>query len=405
MPASDRPSKSSKGSGSKGSGSKGSGSRDSGKPKKSGARSGAKSGAKPGAKFGKPGKFSKSSASSPFKARRGKAGKQDEKKGDRNSGQQTRQAGDRKSDLSEREAFERRFKAGSRAANKKKKTSHRTRKRFGQHWLKDDRILNEIVAAAHLTPDDRVLEIGPGQGVLPQRLLDLAASVVAVELDRDLCKPLVAKFGDLDNFLLFQGDFLAIDVDALTAEFADRFHRQTKVVANIPYNITGPILEKLLGRIDRPNPRPFQEIVLLVQREVADRVCASADTKAFGALSVRVQYLADCELVCAVPASAFKPPPKVESAVIRLVPRPIAVPATNPKHLASLVKVGFANKRKMLRNNLVSIVDRELLLATFEQLGIDSQIRAEDLSTETWVALSNALVAAEVAEPSEPEAT
>lgn len=293
------------------------------------------------------------------------------------------------------EQFERRFKAGNRAAEtqakKARKHGHQARKRFGQHWLTDDRVLNAIIAAANLKADDRILEIGPGKGVLTQRLLERAASVVAVELDRDLCDPLVSKFGERDNFLLLQGDFLALDVDALTANFAEHFHGQTKVVANIPYNITGPILEKLLGTIAQPNPTPLREIVLLVQKEVADRLSAIAGTKAFGALSVRVQYLADCERICNVPATAFNPPPKVESAVIRLVPRPITSPANDPKHLASIVKVGFANKRKMLRNNLGNIIDSDRLMATFEQLAINPETRAEQLDTSIWVALSNAL--------------
>lgn len=301
------------------------------------------------------------------------------------------------------EQFERRFNAGNRAAENKakktKKSGHQARKRFGQHWLTSDHVLNEIIAAANLISSDRVLEIGPGRGILTHRLLDRAESVVAVELDRDLCDPLVAKFGERDNFLLLQGDFLALDVNELTAKFADHFHGQTKVVANIPYNITGPILEKLLGTIAQPNLTPFQEIVLLVQKEVAERLSAVAGTKAFGALSVRVQYLADCDLVCDVPATAFKPPPKVESAVIRLIPRPIVTPATNPKHLASIVKVGFANKRKMLRNNLGNIIDRDRLMATFEQLAIDPETRAEQLDTSVWIALSNTLCAADLSQP------
>ena len=294
------------------------------------------------------------------------------------------------------EQFERRFNAGNRAAENKAKKSaksgHQARKRFGQHWLTSDRVLNEIVAAANLTASDRVLEIGPGKGIMTHRLLERAESVVAVELDRDLCDPLVAKFGEREKFLLLQGDFLALDVDALTANFADHFHGQTKVVANIPYNITGPILTKLLGTIAQPNPAPFREIILLVQKEVAERLSAVAGTKAFGALSVRVQYLADCELVCNVPATAFNPPPKVESAVIRLIPRPIVTPANNPKHLASIVKVGFANKRKMLRNNLGNIIDRDRLMTTFEQLSINPEARAEELDTQVWIALSNALL-------------
>ena len=164
-----------------------------------------------------------------------------------------------------------------------------------------------------------------------------------------------------------------------------------KVVANIPYYITGPILEKLLGRISAPNPHPFDQIVLLIQKEVAERVCARPGSRVFGALSVRVQYLADCDLVCTVPAKAFQPPPKVDSAVVRLKPRPIQVAAHDPKYLEQLVTLGFATKRKMLRNNLGSIVERDRLTDVLTQLGLNPQARAEELGIADWVALSNTL--------------
>ncbi|WP_017659746.1 16S rRNA (adenine(1518)-N(6)/adenine(1519)-N(6))-dimethyltransferase RsmA [Baaleninema simplex] len=265
----------------------------------------------------------------------------------------------------------------------------RPRKRFAQHWLRSDAVLNKIVEAAQLSSSDRVLEIGPGQGVLTRRLFPEVKSLVAVELDRDLCRKLAQKFGDIENFILLQGDFLALDVPEALNVAPEIFHHQNKVVANIPYNITGPILEKLLGKIAKPNPNPYDSIVLLVQKEVGDRLCAKPGSKAFGALSVRVQYLADCEIVCSVPRKAFYPPPKVESAVVKLTPRNISTPAENPKWLSTLVKVGFANKRKMLRNNLKSLVDRDRLMEFFEKQNLEPEIRAERLSVKDWVALSN----------------
>ncbi|MGC9503734.1 16S rRNA (adenine(1518)-N(6)/adenine(1519)-N(6))-dimethyltransferase RsmA [Baaleninema sp.] len=265
----------------------------------------------------------------------------------------------------------------------------RPRKRFAQHWLRSDAVLNKIVEAAELSKGDRVLEIGPGQGVLTRRLFPEVKSLVAVELDRDLCRKLVKKFGDIENFLLLQGDFLALDLPEALKEAPEIFHHQNKVVANIPYNITGPILEKLLGKIATPNPNPYDAIVLLVQKEVGDRLCAKPGSKAFGALSVRVQYLADCEIVCSVPRKAFYPPPKVESAVVKITPREISNPAENPKWLSTLVKVGFSNKRKMLRNNLKSLVDREPLFEFFETRNLKPEVRAERLSVEDWIALSN----------------
>jgi len=265
------------------------------------------------------------------------------------------------------------------------------RKQFGQHWLRSEKALGKIVAAAALQAGDRVLEIGPGTGILTRQLLSQAEAVIAVEIDRDLCELLVKKFGTIENFLLLQGDFLCLDLDTLLAP-VPAFQTPNKVVANIPYNITGPILEKLLGTITRPVASPFERIVLLLQKEVALRLQAKAGTTHYGALSVRMQYLASCEFICDVPASAFQPPPKVDSAVIRLQPRPIAQPADNPKHLETILKVGFASRRKMLRNNLQSLIDRDRLSQFLEQLKLNPQVRAEDLSVENWVALSNLLV-------------
>lgn len=263
------------------------------------------------------------------------------------------------------------------------------RKQFGQHWLRSDKALNRIVAAAELHKDgDRVLEIGPGKGVLTRQLLNRVESVVSVEIDRDLCEFLAKKLGSIPNFLLLQDDFLSLDLESVLTPFPN-FQKPNKVVANIPYNITGPILEKLLGTIAHPNSHAYDLIVLLMQREVALRLVAKAGSKHFGALSVRVQYLADCDYVCDVPASAFFPPPKVDSAVVRLRPRTIATPADHPQKLETLVKLGFSSKRKMLRNNLQSLVEREQLNQLLENLGVDPQVRAEDLSVEQWITLSN----------------
>lgn len=264
------------------------------------------------------------------------------------------------------------------------------RKQFGQHWLRSEKALQKIVAAAGLVEGDRVLEIGPGRGALTRPLLEKAAAVVAVEIDRDLCKLLVEKLGKINHFLLLQGDILSLDLEAALAGFPD-FQQPNKVVANIPYNITGPILEKLLGAIATPNPRPFEVIVLLLQKEVALRLCARPGSRNYGALSVRVQYLAECEWICDVPAQAFQPPPKVDSAVVRLRPRQFHLPVTDVRKLETLVKLGFATKRKMLRNNLMSVVERDRLNKLLEQLEINPQARAEDLSVENWVALSNQL--------------
>lgn len=272
----------------------------------------------------------------------------------------------------------------------------RPRKVFAQHWLKSEKALDAIIKAAECTESDRfakgdcVLEIGPGTGILTRRLLPLVESLVAVEIDRDLCQLLSKQLGKTENFLLLQGDFLTLDLPSYLAAFPN-FHKPNKVVANIPYNITGPIIEKLLGTIANPNPEPFDSIVLLVQKEVAERLYAKPGSKTFGALSVRVQYLAECELICTVPAGAFHPPPKVDSAVVRLRPRKIEIPALNPRQLENFLKLGFGSKRKMLRNNLQSVIERDRLSHLLEQLKINPQARAEDLGVQQWVILANEL--------------
>ncbi len=265
------------------------------------------------------------------------------------------------------------------------------RKRFGQHWLKNEQVLDKIVRAAELKPSDRLLEIGPGTGILTRKLLPYCQTLLSIEIDRDLCKKIVKQFGNRENFLLLEGDFLSIDLEKYIQEFP-KFQNPQKVVANIPYNITGPILEKLLGTITKPPREKYELIVLLVQKEVAERLCAKPGTKSYGALSVRVQYLADCELICYVPSSAFYPPPKVDSAIVRISPKNIENIPENPQNLDKLLKLGFGEKRKMLRNNLKSLVDREQWDKIMLEFEINPQARAEDISLEQWISLSNKLL-------------
>ncbi|MBD2112839.1 MULTISPECIES: 16S rRNA (adenine(1518)-N(6)/adenine(1519)-N(6))-dimethyltransferase RsmA [Cyanophyceae] len=270
--------------------------------------------------------------------------------------------------------------------------SQPTRKRFGQHWLTDEKVLHRMLEAAAVTRQDTVLEIGPGTGALTRWLLPLANAVVAVEIDRDLVRKLNNQFAKHDNFRLVPSDILELDIAAVSRDKNFDFGLPNKVVANIPYYITGPILEKLLGTLAEPNPDPYDAIVLLVQKEVAERLYARPGRKAFGALSVRVQYLADCELVCPVPARAFQPPPQVDSAVVKITPRPPVTPSDDLAGFDRLVKLGFGSKRKMLRNNLKGVVDRDELEAMMTALAIEPTARAEDLSVEQWVALSNTIL-------------
>lgn len=268
--------------------------------------------------------------------------------------------------------------------------SFRPRKRFGQHWLRSELALSQIVAAAELSQKDHLLEIGPGTGILTRRLLPQAASVVAVEIDRDLCQQLSKSLGKVENFLLLSGDILNLSLEDCLQAFP-HFRPINKVVANIPYNITGPILEKLLGTIAQPRQPSYDSIVLLMQKEVAERLVAQPGTKPYGGLSVRVQYLARCEWIAEVPKKAFQPPPQVDSAILRLSPYTLTSPAHNPRFLEQLVKLGFANRRKMLRNNLKSLLDGDRLMPILKDLQIEAQVRAEELSLSQWIDLSNQL--------------
>jgi 16S rRNA (adenine1518-N6/adenine1519-N6)-dimethyltransferase len=265
---------------------------------------------------------------------------------------------------------------------------HRARKRFGQHWLVDDAVLERIVAAAELVPGDRVLEVGPGRGALTQRLLaSPLEALVAVELDRDLVAGLRQRFAGDPRFHLIEGDALEVSLQAEGVE------PPTKVVANIPYNITGPLLERLVGRLDRPVQPAYARLVLLVQQEVGERIRALPGSSACSALSVRMQLLARCRSVCPVPPRCFTPPPKVMSEVILLEPLPTherLAPAV-ARQVESLLRRCYVSRRKMLRNTLAGVLPPEALMALAAEAGVELAQRPQDLSPAQWVALATGL--------------
>ena len=267
-------------------------------------------------------------------------------------------------------------------------SGHQARKRFGQHWLRDASVLAAIVEAADLRPEDRVLEVGPGRGALTERLLASAAEAVqAIELDRDLVDGLTARFSADPRFHLRQGDVLETSLALPDGRLA------TKVVANIPYNITGPLLERLIGRLDGPVDPPYQRLVLLVQKEVAERIRARPGHSSFSALSVRMQLLADCRSICPVPPRCFQPPPKVQSEVIALDPLPAErrLPLSRARQVESLLKQAFGSRRKMLRNTLGSVAEADRLQAVTAEAGISLQQRPQDIAPAAWVALAAGL--------------
>ncbi len=266
--------------------------------------------------------------------------------------------------------------------------AHRARKRFGQHWLVDGSVLDRIVAAAELAPGDRVLEVGPGRGALTERLLATPlAALLAVELDRDLVAGLRVQFGADQRFQLMEGDVLTVPLPPAGVELP------RKVVANIPYNITGPLLERLVGRLDRPVLPPYQRLVLLVQQEVGERIRATPGSSAYSALSVRMQLLARCSSICAVPPRCFVPPPKVMSEVILLEPLAAEqlLPTPSARQVELLLRRCFAARRKMLRNSLAGLLPAPQLLQLAQELALNLEQRPQELAPQTWVALANGL--------------
>ena len=264
----------------------------------------------------------------------------------------------------------------------------RPRKRLGQHWLRDQRVLQRIVAAARIQPGDRLLEIGPGRGALTHHLLATpAAAIVAVELDRQLMAGLQQRFGADERFSLLQGDALDLVGQPLACN-------PNKVVANIPYNITGPLLQQLMGSVAQPRRPQFQRLVLLLQKEVADRITALPGSPACGALTIRMQLLAAAQTVCMVPPACFSPPPEVNSAVVVLTPHPPDQRPYAPEQaplLERLLRVAYSGRRKMLRNTLAGIWPLASLELAGRQAAVPLSQRPQDLNPRQWVALSRAL--------------
>ncbi len=251
---------------------------------------------------------------------------------------------------------------------------HRAKRSFGQNFLVDESVVRRIVASLELKNGDTVVEIGPGRGALTGMLLDSGVSVTAVEIDRDLHPLLLAEFGSRPNFRLVADDILQVDLDAMLAAIDG----PVKVVGNLPYNISTPILERVSharGRLERA--------VFMFQREVVERITALPGNSERGYFTVLIEAAFDCRALFDVPPEAFSPRPKVWSSIATLMPKPPSE-ADEPK-FRRLVSMAFAQKRKTLRNNLRSVVpDAE---SVFTAAGIDAGRRAETLSLAEWLAL------------------
>ena len=250
-------------------------------------------------------------------------------------------------------------------------SSHGPKKSLGQHWLKDPEILADIAEAAELMGDDVVLEVGPGLGTLTSRLLARANSVTAVEFDADLARKLPGQFPGKKLTVVNQ-DILQFDLNQLPKNY--------KVVANVPYYITSKIVEKLMTAENKPSIA-----VLLVQKEVAERIAAEAGNMSI--LSVSVQIFAEAELDIEVPRQFFTPPPKVDSQVVVLRTRnnPLITPE-DQRDFFRIVKAGFSAKRKKLRSSLSGGlgIDKSVAEELLKNAGISPDARAEDLAIEDW---------------------
>jgi len=257
----------------------------------------------------------------------------------------------------------------------------RPRKRFGQHFLISQRALDRIVEAADLSSGDSVLEIGAGLGTLTTALADRAGHVIAVEVDDGLIPALRVAVSHHPNVRIIVADILQMDVNALFADVSG----PRKVVANLPYNVASLLIVKLLE-----TPLGLSRMALTVQREVADRLAASPGTKDYGALSVAVQYRATVEVVDRVPATAFYPPPEVESAIVRIEVRaqPAVVVSDEPRFFA-VVRAAFGQRRKTLRNALTGVgIQPAEAAEACATAGIDPRRRGETLSLHEFAALS-----------------
>ncbi len=264
--------------------------------------------------------------------------------------------------------------------------SIRPKKRLGQHFLSDPHHLNRIADAADLTSTDVVLEIGPGTGTLTEVLLSRAGTVIAIEVDRDLLAHLHQRLGTHPNLKLLHGDILDVDPGQL---IADQLGHPVpyKVVANLPYYITSPILRHLLE-----TSQPPTLIVVTVQEEVARRICASPPQMSI--LAVSVQFYGEPRIVHHIPRGAFYPPPKVDSAVVRIdvFPSP-RVEVPDRDLFFRVVRAGFGQKRKQLRNALTAglKLPREKINRALETAQIDPRRRAETLTLEEWARLTWAI--------------
>ena len=278
-----------------------------------------------------------------------------------------------------------------------KKYDFAFRKRFGQNFLIDGRVLDKIIAGAGVCREDLVLEIGPGIGTLTQYLAEAAGKVISVEIDKKLLPILEETLSVYDNVKVINADVMDLDLNELIREEMrisggeDKALEHVKVVANLPYYITTPILMSLLEQ-----KLTVENITVMVQKEVANRMKASAGTKDYGALSLAVQYYAEPYLVANVPRNCFMPRPNVDSAVIRLTRRSVPpVMVKDEKLLFAVIRASFEQRRKTLVNSLAGssrlCYTKEQIVQAIEEAGLRQQVRGEALGLEEFARLADCL--------------
>lgn len=257
-------------------------------------------------------------------------------------------------------------------------TPHRPRKRFGQNFLHDQNVLAKMIQAINPISGDRLVEIGPGEGALTCPLLELHGELTAIELDRDLGPRLIEKCQPLGRLKLLQDDAMKFDYATLASPT-----EKIRVIGNLPYNISTPILFHLAG-----HQHLIKDMHVLLQKEVANRITASPGNKEYGRLSVMMQVIFNVSHLFNVGPGAFRPAPKVQSTFIRLIPHP--EPVVQLKHednLSQVVSAAFSQRRKTLRNSLQALLNADQI----KQAGIDPTRRAETLSLQEFAALTNML--------------
>ena len=264
-----------------------------------------------------------------------------------------------------------------------KKYNFKFKKSLGQNFLVDDSVLNDIIEGAEISPLDHVIEIGPGVGTLTAELLKKAKRVTALELDASLIPILTEELKDRDNFTLINKDALKVDFKEIINE-----GEKVKVVANLPYYVTTPIIAKLLN--EGVN---FDSLTIMIQKEVAERIDACPSNKDYGALSLLVQYYCDTKIIRRVSPASFIPRPKVDSIVIKLIKLPKArVEVKDQAIFFKVIRESFNMRRKTLSNALKNMgLSKDVLEEAFKEAGIDSRRRGETLSIEEFASLANCI--------------